>query len=496
MGPGGVSETVPPDFEMAVGATDVPPELLFAIARAETGLQMVTGEVEFEGQDPAHGLMGLRGFDLELAADLAGLDPELVKTDRDANLAAAAALLAAIAEEMQIDTSDINAWAPVVARYSGIEGDEGMREYVHREVYAALAEGIEVEGYALPGQSNIAPDYPAPLIDTQRGRDAGSIWTPSPNKNSRGGRTPEYVIIHTCEGSYSGCWSWLSNSASGVSAHYVVNDSGSEVRALVDEDDRAWHISADYACSRNDSVDCGNNGTSMNTLSVGIEHAGYSSQSSWSSGLIQRSAELTCGITERNGIPRDAYHIIGHGQMQPWNRSDPGPNWPWSTYLSKVQEACGDGGTTPTPSGSSVVIDSNNTANATSQYYVDVSDNWWGSASTPGYWNTGYWVAPTAAVSDAAEFWFFSNAGGCYDVDAHWSSGSNRAPNATFIGWNASGTEVGRASVDQRSNGNRWNALGNWNFSSGWNQVLLSRWTASGSYVIADAVRVTPAACN
>jgi hypothetical protein len=61
---------------------------------------------------------------------------------------------------------------------------------------------------------------------------------------------------------------------------------------------------------------------------------------------------------------------------------------------------------------------------------------------------------------------------------------------AVFIGLNANGTEVGRRTVNQQGSGSQWVTLGTWNFSAGWNKVVLSRWGAEGSVVIADAVRV------
>ena len=45
--------------------------------------------------------------------------------------------------------------------------------------------------------------------------------------------------------------------------------------------------------------------------------------------------------------------------------------------------------------------------------------------------------------------------------------------------------------VDQQQAGGQWNVLGTWSFTAGWNHVALSRWTASGDYVIADAVRLS-----
>ena len=65
------------------------------------------------------------------------------------------------------------------------------------------------------------------------------MWRPSPNYNARPDPTDvAMIIIHTCEGSYSSCWSWLVNSASGVSAHYVVSESGGEISQLVRESSR------------------------------------------------------------------------------------------------------------------------------------------------------------------------------------------------------------------------------------------------------------------
>jgi hypothetical protein len=49
---------------------------------------------------------------------------------------------------------------------------------------------------------------------------------------------------------------------------------------------------------------------------------------------------------------------------------------------------------------------------------------------------------------------------------------------------------VGRVSVDQKMKGGQWNRLGTWNFTAGWNRIVLSRWTTAGEYVIADAVKI------
>jgi N-acetyl-anhydromuramyl-L-alanine amidase AmpD len=505
-------------FLAAEAQTGVPYELLLAIAAAETGVQRVEGVEEFPGQAVGWGVMGLRDDVLEKASKLAGYDVEVVRRNDDANVMAAAALLAGYAELGGINTNDLSAWAPVVAQYSGIRDEEGRREYVWYEVYEQLKRGVEVEGFRSEPQIDM-PSYPPPSRTAARAGDSSTVWTASPNYNSRSGAGVDYVIIHACEGSYSGCWSWLTDSSSSVSSHYVVNSDGSEVRQLVDEDNRAWHISASYDCGYNGNEDCGTNGQSMNTISVGIEHAGYTSQTSWDKGLLARSAEIACGVTQRHGVPIDSYHIVAHGQLQPWNRSDPGSGWPWSSYLDQVRTACGSSGSSSSgssssgssssgssssgssssgssssslPTNKSFVIDSNNGANDTSAYWIEVSSAWFSSARTSGYYNTGYWAAPTEGVSDPAHFRFETDQERCYTVEAWWSAGSDRPSSITWVGWDESDHEVGRATVNQQTNGGRWNSLGNWTFPAGSNQVLLSRWAGTGKYAIADAVRLTP----
>ncbi len=142
------------------------------------------------------------------------------------------------------------------------------------------------------------------------------------------------------------------------------------------------------------------------------------------------------------------------------------------------------------PSPATIVIDSNNASNNTAQGYIEASANWISATSTAGYYGTGYYYASTAAVSDPATFWFYLPAAATKTIDAWWTSGTNRSTTAPFVAYNAGGAEVGRVSANQQLNGGKWNTLGTWSFTAGWNRVVLSRWTTSGYVVIADAVRV------
>lgn len=504
-------------FEAIAAEYDVPMPLLQALGHVETRWEMVEGGAEFDERAPAFGIMGMRGDRLEEAAAIAGLDTEQVRTDPVANIRAAAAWLddRAIAAELD-DRSDIGRWADIVAEWSDLEQEWARAAYVYVEVYPRMREGAveldatgEVRGELEPVE--VYPNFtvPPPEPALAAGPDYElSVWRPSPNFSSRpagnaGKRA--MIIIHTCEGAYVGCYSWLASAQSGVSAHYVVNSTGSEISQLVNESKKGWHISATYNCAKNQNHECERNGASSNNFTIGIEHAGFGNQASWAPKLIDESAKLVCDITADNGIARDQYHIVGHGKLQPWNRTDPGPNWPWDEYYDLIDAHCNGGAPPPEPEPEpmpepepppgggdvtgAIVIDSNNAKNDAALGFIATSNNWVSSTASTETYESGYWYASTAAVSDPATFWFYAAEAGQYTVDAWWTSGTNRSSQAPFVVFDDSGsTKV--VKVDQRSNGGKWNQLGTWSFAAGWNKVQLSRWTGGTAVVIADALRV------
>ena len=475
-------------FEAAAREFGVPSALLKAVAFAETRMQMVRGSEEFDGQAPAFGVMGLRGERLVKGASLAGVSVEAAQSDPRANIRAASALMRAYAEELSVDRSRIGDWAAAVARYSGISQPQAVASYVHEAVYGVLQRGIDVldRGRVLTRIPRVDATvaFPRPSIISVSSADfASAIWRPSPNFDDRSAGdagTPHMVIIHTCEGNYASCWGWLVNPVSRVSAHYVVNEDGSEISQLVEEPKRAWHIAANYDCTLNANHDCWRNGQQSNHFTIGIEHAGFASQTTWSTAQIDASARLVCDITRDRGIPRDQLHIVGHGQLQPYNRTDPGSNWPWADYLRRIEQHCG----------STLIIDSNNGANDVTRGRIEISASWTASSATAGHYGSGYAFAPTEAVSDPATFWFYLDAPATRTIDAWWTAGTNRAPSVPFLVWTAAGERLATVYVNQQGHGSGWNALGTWTFPAGWNRVQLSRWTTPGYVVIADAIRV------
>ncbi|MBV1860694.1 MAG: N-acetylmuramoyl-L-alanine amidase, partial [Nannocystaceae bacterium] len=188
--------------------------------------------------------------------------------------------------------------------------------------------------------------------------------------------------------------------------------------------------------------------------------------------------------TQEYGIPRDASHIVAHGQLQA-NRTDPGAAWPWDDYIDLVRFHCGE-----PPVFREIIVDSNDSNNDPSFADMEVSASWTSSAGTPGYWETGYYFSTTQAVSDQANFWFYLYEAGPHTVDAWWTAGANRSSTAPFQAYNASGSWLATVPTDQSVDGGQWNELGTFNFTAGWNRIALSRWTTSGYVVIADAVRI------
>jgi len=87
-------------------------------------------------------------------------------------------------------------------------------------------------------------------------------------------------------------------------------------------------------------------------------------------------------------------------------------------------------------------------------------------------------------------FSFLVPAPGSRTLDARWTSGTNRSSRAAYAVVAATGDTLGVVRVDQTVGGGGWHALGTWTFPVGWNRVALLRRDASGTVVVADAVRV------
>ncbi|MDF2631172.1 MAG: putative amidase, partial [Symbiobacteriaceae bacterium] len=432
-------------FTQASHATKVPVELLVAIAYAETHFDDHGGQPSVaNGYGVMHLVDNPSNQSLPEAAKLAGLHADKLKTDKEMNVRAAAALLAHYAREanggkLPESTAD---WFEAVAKYSGLADRPGQKSYAE-QVYTFINQGIDAaagdEEIRLEPR-NVKPnkgsyDLDVSIMSTDYGP---ALWAPASSSNytvaSRESTYPiNYVIIHVTQGSYSGSISWFQNPSAGVSAHYTIRSSDGQVTQSVRDKDVAWHA--------------GN--WTYNTQSIGIEHEGYVSNCSWFTDAMYRSsAALTRSLALKYGIPMDRSHIIGHNEVPGATHTDPGSCWNWSYYMQLVTQS----------SSWSTIID-NSTAGR-----VTASANWGVSTYSSQRYGADYLYANPLAASDPVSYDVNIPATANYDIYMWYpaNSGYNASTPVVIHQANAAGTGTTAVTktVNQQVSGGQWVLLG------------------------------------
>ncbi len=134
----------------------------------------------------------------------------------------------------------------------------------------------------------------------------------------------QFVILHYTNASLERSLALLTHGE--VSSHYLIGDDrNATIYQLVDENRRAWHAGESQWEGR----------TWLNSSSIGIEivNPGYTDTPTgrvwhpYSEAQVQGLILLLQDIAKRNNIqPR---HIIGHSDIAPLRKLDPGPLFPW-----------------------------------------------------------------------------------------------------------------------------------------------------------------------
>jgi len=125
---------------------------------------------------------------------------------------------------------------------------------------------------------------------------------------------------------------------------------------------------------------------------------------------------------------------------------------------------------------------------------VEVVGTWAQTSTSGGFYGDGYRFRVAGDGSNRVR-WAFpqGTAAGTYEVFARWTSGPNRASNATYVVRHSG--ESSSVSVDQRQNGAVWRSLGTFSFGADGDQGVTLSDKADG-VVVADAVRWAPATTN
>jgi N-acetylmuramoyl-L-alanine amidase len=146
-------------------------------------------------------------------------------------------------------------------------------------------------------------------------------WVPSPNHNAR---AAILVVLHATEqDSVQQSLQTLrtGNSGGPGSAHYLIGRDG-RIYQLVDEDLRAWHAGP----GRWGTI------TDVNSASIGIE-LDNNGTDPFPEVQIDSLLRLLADICTRLDIPRS--QVIGHADMAPTRKRDPGALFPWARLASE-----------------------------------------------------------------------------------------------------------------------------------------------------------------
>jgi hypothetical protein len=328
-------------FSQAASDYSVPRDLLVSIAFTNNRMEHRVG---MPAQDGTIGIMSLRPDDrfpsLAVAAEAMNEDRDTLKSDRSANIRGAAALLAGFRDRYEdrtgVDVDTLQEWYPIVASYAGATDplvSNGFAGEVYDWMFAGFAietrsgEWIELEPQEMPWRGTAWELTGGSGLVDQFVAASSANYTQS----SRTTSDIDMVVIHTTQGSYSGTISWFQNADASASAHYVIRSSDGEITQMVDEEDVAWH-GGDW---------------DTNSRSIGIEHEGYVDEADvwYTDAMLRNSAALVRELCDRNGIPMDRNHIIGHSEVPGCAsaggggsscHTDPGDGWDWDYFMSLV----------------------------------------------------------------------------------------------------------------------------------------------------------------
>ena len=149
---------------------------------------------------------------------------------------------------------------------------------------------------------------------------------PSPNYDEKRHRKIKFIIIHyTGMATAKASIRRLRDKKSKVSCHYFIDEKGSLSR-LVDDKNVAWHAGTSFW----------NSDRSLNKNSIGIEIQNKGEPSRYEkfkSKQIQILIELILDLKNKYNI--NNYHILGHSDISPDRKTDPGYLFPWNLLKKK-----------------------------------------------------------------------------------------------------------------------------------------------------------------
>jgi len=147
---------------------------------------------------------------------------------------------------------------------------------------------------------------------------------PSPNfDDRRDGQPPSLIVLHFTRGDTRLSLGQLTDNGGKdrVSSHYLIDEQGHIFR-LVPEEKRAWHAGAGYW----------KGSTDVNAASIGIEISN-NGRKPYPPEQLAAVTKLCHDLQRRYHIP--AQNVIGHSDMAPDRKDDPGYHFPWAALAKE-----------------------------------------------------------------------------------------------------------------------------------------------------------------
>ena len=153
------------------------------------------------------------------------------------------------------------------------------------------------------------------------------LYSPNHSKNKRSKQSIKFIILH-----YTGMQSArasikrMLSKSSKVSAHYLIDQKG-KIFNLVSDDKTAWHAGK----SKWKKIQ------NLNKCSIGIElvNRGHSiNYENFKKKQLTSLVVLIKSLVKNYHIPFN--NILGHSDIAPLRKLDPGEKFPWSNVLRKI----------------------------------------------------------------------------------------------------------------------------------------------------------------
>ena len=143
------------------------------------------------------------------------------------------------------------------------------------------------------------------------------------NYNNRASKKIYFIIIHyTALNNSTEAIKYLCNLKNKVSCHYLISKSG-KIYHIVSDKKRAWHAGKSQWKNYKD----------LNSYSIGIElDFNPEKDKNYNVNIISKLMKLIKNLRNKYNIP--VTNILGHSDIAPYRKIDPGLSFPWQKLKS------------------------------------------------------------------------------------------------------------------------------------------------------------------